>query len=451
MAELIVPPHLRGAHRAGLARYLGGGKPVVLERRIEITAMRARRGAVPVRADDHADRRARRRRCSSATCATSPSAAAPDAELRASRARIVEAADAARRRLERDLHDGAQQRLRRRSALTLRLARATGRGRPGARVASCSTRRSTTWRPRTAELRELARGIHPGGADRGRPRAGARRRWPARAPVPVDARRRRRASGCRAAVEATAYFVVAEALTNVARYADGAARGRDARRTRDGRLVRRGARRRARRRRPRRRQRPARPRRPRRGARRPLLGRQPAGRRDRRCERSSRARRDRRGLRPAAARASCALLEDAGFEVVGQAGDGEDLLRKVRAHRPDVAVVDIRMPPRARRRGPAARRGSIRARAARGRGPDALAVRRGALRHRAARATAPRASATCSRTASPRSTASRTRSAQVGEGGSVLDPEVVVAHARPARRRRPARRAHRAASARCSG
>jgi len=39
------------------------------------------------------------------------------------------------------------------------------------------------------------------------------------------------------------------------------------------------------------------------------------------------------------------LLEDAGFEVVGQASDAEDLLRKVRAHRPDVAVTDIRMPP----------------------------------------------------------------------------------------------------------
>jgi DNA-binding NarL/FixJ family response regulator len=39
------------------------------------------------------------------------------------------------------------------------------------------------------------------------------------------------------------------------------------------------------------------------------------------------------------------LLEDAGFEVVGQAGDAEDLVRKVSAHRPDVAVVDIRMPP----------------------------------------------------------------------------------------------------------
>jgi DNA-binding NarL/FixJ family response regulator len=39
------------------------------------------------------------------------------------------------------------------------------------------------------------------------------------------------------------------------------------------------------------------------------------------------------------------LLEEAGLEVAGQAGDGEDLLRKVRAHKPDVAVVDVRMPP----------------------------------------------------------------------------------------------------------
>src|ERR671916_201628 len=39
------------------------------------------------------------------------------------------------------------------------------------------------------------------------------------------------------------------------------------------------------------------------------------------------------------------LLEDSGFEVAGQAGDAEDLLRKVGAHKPDVAVVDVRMPP----------------------------------------------------------------------------------------------------------
>jgi DNA-binding NarL/FixJ family response regulator len=39
------------------------------------------------------------------------------------------------------------------------------------------------------------------------------------------------------------------------------------------------------------------------------------------------------------------LLEEAGFEVVGQAGDGEDLMRKVKAHKPDIAIIDIRMPP----------------------------------------------------------------------------------------------------------
>ena len=39
------------------------------------------------------------------------------------------------------------------------------------------------------------------------------------------------------------------------------------------------------------------------------------------------------------------ILGDAGFEVVGQAGDAEDLIRKVAAHKPDVAIVDVRMPP----------------------------------------------------------------------------------------------------------
>src|SRR3954449_6249618 len=41
----------------------------------------------------------------------------------------------------------------------------------------------------------------------------------------------------------------------------------------------------------------------------------------------------------------CRLLEDSGFDVAGQAGDAEDLLRKVGAHKPDVAIVDVRMPP----------------------------------------------------------------------------------------------------------
>src|SRR5215203_2228256 len=41
----------------------------------------------------------------------------------------------------------------------------------------------------------------------------------------------------------------------------------------------------------------------------------------------------------------CRLLEESGFDVVGQAGDAEDLMRKVGAHKPDVAIVDVRMPP----------------------------------------------------------------------------------------------------------
>jgi DNA-binding NarL/FixJ family response regulator len=39
------------------------------------------------------------------------------------------------------------------------------------------------------------------------------------------------------------------------------------------------------------------------------------------------------------------LLEEAGFEVVAKAGDGETLMRKARAHKPDIAIIDIRMPP----------------------------------------------------------------------------------------------------------
>ena len=77
-------------------------------------------------------------------------------EVRASRARIVEAGDAERRRVERDLHDGAQQRL---VALAMRLetARATiARGR-----ARCSTRRPAELRAAIGEVRDLARGVHP--------------------------------------------------------------------------------------------------------------------------------------------------------------------------------------------------------------------------------------------------------------------------------------------------
>jgi PAS domain S-box-containing protein len=140
-------------------------------------------------------------------------------EVRASRARIVEAGDAERRRLERNLHDGAQQRLVSLS-LALRLSQARLRDDPDAadRLLAAAGEELTQ---ALAELRELARGIHPAVlTDRGL--AAALEALAARAPLPVELTTSidDRLPG---PVEAAAYYVVAEALTNVAKYADASA------------------------------------------------------------------------------------------------------------------------------------------------------------------------------------------------------------------------------------
>ena len=141
--------------------------------------------------------------------------AARTAELRASRARIVAAADAARRRIERDLHDGAQQRLVS-LALEVRMARRRLAKDPESADAFLE-HLGNELSEASAELRELARGIHPAVlTERGL--APAVTALATRAPVPVDI-------VCvpeerlPATAEATAYFTVAEALTNVAKYA----------------------------------------------------------------------------------------------------------------------------------------------------------------------------------------------------------------------------------------
>jgi PAS domain S-box-containing protein len=137
-------------------------------------------------------------------------------ELRASRVRIVEAADAARRRIERDLHDGAQQRLVA-LGLDVRIARKKILADPGT-AASELDRIGKGLAEASAELRELARGIHPAVlTERGLSPAIAA--LAARAPVPVEVVD---VPGDRlpAALETTAYFTVAEALTNVAKYAE---------------------------------------------------------------------------------------------------------------------------------------------------------------------------------------------------------------------------------------
>ena len=135
-------------------------------------------------------------------------------ELRESRARIVEAGYAERRRVERDLHDGAQQRLVA-LALELRLARTTLERDPAATAELLDAARRSLAEA-TDELRELARGIHPPVlTDRGL--VPALEALATRSPVPVsvEAEVVRRAP---ASAEAAAYFVVSEALTNVARH-----------------------------------------------------------------------------------------------------------------------------------------------------------------------------------------------------------------------------------------
>jgi signal transduction histidine kinase len=137
-------------------------------------------------------------------------------ELRASRARIVEAGTAERRRLERNLHDGAQQRLVALS-LTMRLAQSKLRKDPDTAEQLLTGAHEELARA-LEELRELARGIHPAVlSDRGL--EPALEALAGRSPVPVQLAGTPR-ERLPPAVEAAAYFVIAEALTNVVKYAN---------------------------------------------------------------------------------------------------------------------------------------------------------------------------------------------------------------------------------------
>ena len=152
-------------------------------------------------------------------------------DLAASRARIVAAGDAERRRVVRDLHDGAQQRLIH-TIITLKLARqalAKDRDDAGELVTEALQQAEAG----TEELRELAHGILPSVLTHGGLRAGVEAlasRMPLPVAVGVDVGR------LAPTVEATAYFVVAEALTNVAKHAH-ANRAEVAARHEDGTLL----------------------------------------------------------------------------------------------------------------------------------------------------------------------------------------------------------------------
>jgi signal transduction histidine kinase len=134
-------------------------------------------------------------------------------QVRASRARIVEAGDAERRRLERDLHDGAQQRL---VTLSLALGMARHRAAADPELAELIESASKEAAEALVELRELARGIHPAILTEtglsGAVQALVERSPLAATITAVPAGR------FPAAIEATAYFVVCEALANVAKH-----------------------------------------------------------------------------------------------------------------------------------------------------------------------------------------------------------------------------------------
>jgi signal transduction histidine kinase len=140
-------------------------------------------------------------------------------DLAASRARVVAAADETRRRLERDLHDGAQQRLVS-LALRLRTAAATVPGdlrEVHQELADVGTELNET----LGDLRELSRGIHPailseGGLGPALRTLARRSSVPVQLQVEMEGRLPER-------VEVTAYYVVSEALTNVAKHANASA------------------------------------------------------------------------------------------------------------------------------------------------------------------------------------------------------------------------------------
>ena len=215
MAALLVPPSLRQLHREGLRRHLTSGGGQILGALVELTGMRADGSEFPIELAvtriealgepmftafirDITDRKR------------------VEAELRNSRARIVKAGDDERRRLERNLHDGAQQRLVSLS-LSLRLARSQFKRDPGSadRILEAAGEELSE---ALAELRELARGIHPAIlTDRGlRPALEA---LAGRSSVAVDLLETPEVR-LPAQVEAAAYYVAAEALTNVSRYAE---------------------------------------------------------------------------------------------------------------------------------------------------------------------------------------------------------------------------------------
>jgi PAS domain S-box-containing protein len=212
VAELIIPPSLRERHYTALARHLETGERTILGRRVELTGMHRDGTEFPVEL----------------TVTRVPTEGPPtftaylrditdrkraESELVASRERVVEAADRERRRIERNLHDGAQQRLVTIGVLLRRLAMENEAPPAVRELVELAQQETGT---AIEELRELARGIHPAAlTESGLPTAlrGLARRTPL--PVTVETADIRLPES----LEIALYYVAAEALANAVKYA----------------------------------------------------------------------------------------------------------------------------------------------------------------------------------------------------------------------------------------
>ncbi len=213
LAEKIVPPSLREAHRHGLSRYLETGQATILGLRIELSAMRADGTLFPAEV--------------AVTRTGMPGEAAFTAYVRditdrqraeqqliASRARLVTASDAARQRITRDLHDGAQQNLVA-TLINLQLAEQRWDAAPH-RARELLGQAMQDARRGIEDLRELAAGLHPAILTQ-LGLAPAIRALADRAAIPAEIE----IPGIRlpASIEASLYFFCAEALTNIVKHA----------------------------------------------------------------------------------------------------------------------------------------------------------------------------------------------------------------------------------------
>lgn len=213
LAELIVPPALREAHRSSVMRHVATGEAKILGRRLAMTAMRSDGTEFPaeltvIRTDLPGGQRF------TGFVRDVTERVRAEEELRAARRRVIEAADAARARLTRDIHDGAQQEFVR-GLVNLQLAqehwstdpaRARQLGEAGLREIEAGIE----------TLRELAAGIHPAVlSDFGL--AAALDELARAAPLPVSLHVDH--VQLEPNVEASIYFFCSEALTNVVKHA----------------------------------------------------------------------------------------------------------------------------------------------------------------------------------------------------------------------------------------